>query len=571
MVACMAALPMTAQPGKSVYCYSSDILGVLLKKLSGKRLEAFLDERLLQSLGMKETTLIPSLEGMHDMTLSGNLLIGGHSRFGRNGEMYGASASSGTRLDPVFGGADLDDLKEACQLAWEAFRPYRATNVEARANFLEAIAQNILDLGDELITRCVEESGLPRGRVEGERGRTVGQLRLFAEVVRDGRYLNRRHDEALPDRQPAPRPDLKLINRPLGPVAVFGASNFPLAFSVAGGDTASALAAGCPVVVKAHSAHPGTSELVGRAVQKAVKDRGLPEGTFSLLFAASRQIGEALVADRRIKAVGFTGSRTGGTALMKIAAKRDEPIPVYAEMSSINPVILLPGALKERGEAIGKAFVGSLTLGAGQFCTNPGLILAIEGEGLDRFVEGAKAALAEAAAQTMLTPGIQRAYCEGVQALERNPRAEKLAEGRAGEAHQGRAALFAASAADFLADDSLAAEVFGASSLLVRCRDDAGLTRVIEHLEGQLTIAIHIGEGDLATAHVLLPLLEEKAGRVLANGFGTGVEVAHAMVHGGPYPATSDGRSTSVGSLAIARFLRPVCYQDLPTELAGEI
>jgi NADP-dependent aldehyde dehydrogenase len=508
---------------------------------------------------------------MHDMTLSGNLLIGSHSRFGRNGEVFGVSGSSGTRLDPVYGGATLGDLEEACQLAWEAFRTYRATKAEARASFLEVIAQNILDLGDELITRCMEESGLPRGRVEGERGRTVGQLRLFAEIVRDGRYLDHRHDEALPDRQPAPRPELKLINRPLGPVAVFGASNFPLAFSVAGGDTASALAAGCPVVVKAHSAHPGTSELVGRAVQKAVKDCGLPEGTFSLLFAASRQIGEALVADRGIKAVGFTGSRTGGTALMKIAAERDEPIPVYAEMSSINPVILFPGALKERGEAIGRAFVSSLTLGAGQFCTNPGLILAVEAEGLDRFVEGAKTALGEAAAQTMLTPGIHRAYCEGVQALERNPKAEKLAEGRAGEAYQGRAALFATSASDFLADDSLAAEVFGASSLVVRCRDEAELTRVVEHLEGQLTIAIHIGAGDLAAARVLLPLLEEKAGRILANGFGTGVEVAHAMVHGGPFPATSDGRFTSVGSLAIARFLRPVCYQDLPKELAGDV
>ena len=496
--------------------------------------------------------------------LEGHSIIGAASRPGTNGSFKAVAASSGRELEPAFGGAGPADLDEACRLAWEAFRPYRATAPEARALFIEAIAQNILDLGDELVTRCMEESGLPRGRVEGERGRTVGQLRLFADVVREGTYLDRRHDEALPDRQPAPRPDLKLTHLPLGPVAVFGASNFPLAFSVAGGDTASALAAGCPVVVKAHSAHPGTSELVGRAVQKAVADHGMPEGTFSLLFAASRSIGEALVADPRIRAVGFTGSRTGGTALMKIAAEREVPIPVYAEMSSINPVILFPAALAARGEAIGKAFVGSLTLGAGQFCTNPGLILAVEGEGLDAFVSGAREALGSAAAQTMLTPGIHQAYCSGIEALEGNARAEKLAEGLAGEAHQGRAALFATSAANFLADESLAAEVFGSSSLIVRCKDEAELAKVVDHLEGQLTIAIHVAEEDHAAAKALMPALEEKAGRILANGFGTGVEVARAMVHGGPYPATSDGRSTSVGTLAIARFLRPVCYQDLP-------
>ncbi|MFD2237631.1 aldehyde dehydrogenase (NADP(+)) [Aureimonas populi] len=504
------------------------------------------------------------------MTLTGNLIIGASSRHGANGSFQAVAASSGREMEPSFGGASPADLDEACGLAEAAFRPYRAAAPEARAAFLEEIAGNILELGDELVLRCMEESGLPRGRVEGERGRTVGQLRLFAEVVRKGAYLDRRHDEALPDRQPAPRPDLKLTHLPLGPVAVFGASNFPLAFSVAGGDTASALAAGCPVIVKAHSAHPGTSELVGRAVQKAVADCAMPEGTFSLLFAAGRSIGEALVADPRIKAVGFTGSRQGGVALMAIAARREVPIPVYAEMSSINPVILFPGALAERGEAIGKAFIASLTLGAGQFCTNPGLILAVEGAGLDGFVMGAKAALGEAAAQTMLTPGIHRAYCSGIEALEGNPKAQKLAEGLAGEEHQGRAALFSTLGADFLAEESLADEVFGPSSLLVRCRNEAELRKVVDHLEGQLTIAIHIAEGDIDAARALMPVLEEKAGRILANGFGTGVEVAHAMVHGGPYPATSDGRSTSVGTLAIARFLRPVSYQDLPDALSDE-
>jgi alpha-ketoglutaric semialdehyde dehydrogenase len=304
------------------------------------------------------------------MPLTGELLIGHSARRGTNGEIFGLDAATGEKLQPGFGGATLDDLEQAASLAAAAFRPYRETSLEARAKFLEAIAQNILDIGDELIERCVKESGLPRGRIEGERGRTVGQLRLFANVVRDGGFIGARIDPAMPDRTPLPRPDLRLRQIGVGPVAVFGASNFPLAFSVAGGDTASALAAGCPVIVKAHSAHPGTSELVGRAVQRAVKECEMPEGTFSLLFDSGRSIGQGLVADHRIKAAGFTGSRAGGTALMKIAASRPEPIPVYAEMSSINPVLLFPGALAARGEAIGKAFVGALTMGAGQFCTN---------------------------------------------------------------------------------------------------------------------------------------------------------------------------------------------------------
>lgn len=501
------------------------------------------------------------------MTLTGDLLIGTETQTGTGGEIYGLDAASGTRLDPAFTGASLAELDTACALAWAAFRPYRATSAEDRARFLETIAENIAALGDELVERCMAESGLPRGRVEGERGRTMGQLRLFAEVVRDGKYLDTRVDPALPDRQPAPRPDLRMRNIPLGPVAVFGASNFPLAFSVAGGDTASALAAGCPVVVKAHSAHPGTSELVGRAVQKAVRDCGMPEGTFSLIFAASRAIGEAMVVDPRIRAVGFTGSRSGGTALMAVAAARAQPIPVYAEMSSINPVVLLPGALKERAADIGKAFVGSLTLGSGQFCTNPGLILALESEALSTFAKAAGEAVASAPAQTMLTAGIHKAYRSGIDALRDNASVTSIAEVTEGEKYAGRPAFFSTTGAAFLADPSLAEEVFGPASLLVRCKDEAELDTTLEQLEGQLTIAIHLGAGDDEHAAQLMPLLEEKAGRVLVNGFGTGVEVAHAMVHGGPYPATSDGRSTSVGSLAIARFLRPVCYQDMPASL----
>ncbi|KQT62049.1 MULTISPECIES: aldehyde dehydrogenase (NADP(+)) [unclassified Aureimonas] len=503
------------------------------------------------------------------MSISGENLIGGQSRRGTNGELRGIAAATGEQLEPGFGGATAADLEEACALADAAFDTFRETSLEARAAFLEAIAENILAIGPELIERCVAESGLPKGRIEGERGRTVGQLRLFASVVREGRFLDVRIDKALPERTPLPRVDLRMRNIAVGPVAVFGASNFPLAFSVAGGDTASAFAAGCPVVVKAHSAHPGTSELVGRAVQKAVTDAGLPAGTFALLFDTGREIGQGLVADRRIKAVGFTGSRTGGTALMTIAANRPEPIPVYAEMSSINPVIVLENALAARSAKIGTDFVAALTLGAGQFCTNPGLILTTAGKGYDEFVAAAGAAVDAAAHQTMLTNGIARTYRDGVGKLGSHGNVKTLAGGRVGEGGEG-AALFETTDEAFLAYSELQEEVFGASSLIIRCKDASSLKAVIEHLEGQLTIAVQLDEADRDEAKALLPLLEKKAGRIIANGFGTGVEVAHAMVHGGPFPATSDGRSTSVGSLAIARFLRPVSYQSLTDALLPE-
>jgi len=500
------------------------------------------------------------------MTLTGELLIGAGRRLGTHGAFFAVEAATGDHIEPAFGGASAADLDAACALAATAFDPYRAQPLERRAAFLETVAQNILDLGDELIERAMRETGLPRARIEGERGRTIGQLKLFASVVRDGGFLDLRIDPAQPDRQPLRRPDLRLRNVPLGPVAVFGASNFPLAFSVAGGDTASALAAGCPVVVKAHSAHPGISELVGRAVQEAVTDCGLPEGVFSLIFAEDRRIAQALVADPRIKAVGFTGSRAAGTAFMKIAADRPEPIPVYAEMSSINPVLLFPAALAARGREIGTTFVASLTMGAGQFCTNPGLILALEGEGLDAFMEAATDAVRQAAPATMLTPGILAAYLRGTDALRGHSAVETLASGAAGD-RKASPALFLTDAATFLAQPELHEEVFGAASLVVRCPDLAAMRQVLESLEGQLTAALHIDAGDHELVRGLLPLLERKVGRILVNGFGTGVEVAHAMVHGGPFPSTADGRSTSVGSLAIARFLRPVCYQDLPEEL----
>ncbi|HQT46106.1 MAG TPA: aldehyde dehydrogenase (NADP(+)), partial [Acidocella sp.] len=475
----------------------------------------------------------------------------------------GQNPASGEALEPAFGEAGPAETAHACALAAAAFDTYRENSLEVRAAFLEAIAAQILALGDALVERAMAESGLPRGRIEGERGRTVGQLRLFASVVREGGWLDLRVDPAQPERKPLPRADLRLRNIPLGPVAVFGASNFPLAFSVAGGDTASALAAGCPVVVKSHPAHPGTSLLVGQAIQAAVAECGLPQGVFSLLFGVGNALGGALVADPRIKAVGFTGSRIGGLALAQIAAQRAEPIPVYAEMSSINPVLLFPGALQTRAAALGAGFAASLAQGAGQFCTNPGLLIAQESPDVDAFIAAACGALGTIPASAMLTEGIHSAYTRGVALLSAHQAVTELARGAAGAGHNRcQSAFFVTDARSFLADPALSAEIFGAASLLVRCPDEAALREVLSALEGQLTITLQMEQSDLAAAQALLPLLERKAGRLLANGWPTGVEVCHAMVHGGPYPATTDGRTTSVGTLAIRRFLRPICYQD---------
>ena len=500
------------------------------------------------------------------MKITGELLIGNQTRMGENGTLTAVESATGRALSGAFGGASAADLDEAVRLAWQAFFAYRETALEDRAAFLEKAAANILAIGDPLIERAMAESGLPRARLEGERMRTVNQLRLFAGVVREGAFQGLRFDPADAARTP-PKPDLRLRKVGLGPVAVFGASNFPLAFSVAGGDTASALAAGCPVVVKAHPAHSGTSELVARAVQQAVIECGMPSGTFSMLHDTGYEIGGALVAHPLIRAVGFTGSRRGGLALVDIAAKRDMPIPVYAEMSAINPVLLFPEALKARGGQIGTGFAASLTLGAGQFCTNPGLILAVEGEGLDAFKASAVEALKAVPAQTMLTAGICKAYRDGVAKLVGHNDVTQLAEGQEGDEFHGQAALFETMAASFLNDKSLHDEVFGGAGLIVKCRDMADLETVVDGIEGQLTVALHIDEMDYPAAAQMLPKLEMLAGRLLVNGFGTGVEVSPAMVHGGPYPATSDVRSTSVGTLAIDRFLRPVSYQDMPADL----
>jgi 2,5-dioxopentanoate dehydrogenase len=467
--------------------------------------------------------------------------------------------------------ADRPSVKAATEAAAEAFGTYRATTPDQRGAFLDSIADEIEADGDAIVEAAVAETGLPEARISGEVGRTTGQLRLFADVVRRGDHLGVRLDPALPDRQPLPRPDLRQRMIPLGPVAVFGASNFPLAFSTAGGDTASALAAGCPVVVKGHPAHPRTGELVAHAVTRAVAAHDLPAGVFSFVLAGDGpggiELGQELVRDPRIKAVGFTGSRGGGLALVSAAAARPEPIPVYAEMSSINPVVVLPGALADGDiAALATAYVGSLTLGSGPFCTNPGLLFLPAGEDGDAFLAAVSDTVAEASGQRMLTEGIAHAYETGAGTLRDTDGVRLLAQGSDGGALAPAPQVVEAATLASPATD----EVFGASGVVVRYSDTDALVPHLEQLEGQLTATIHYASADADAARRLLPVLEDTAGRILFNGWPTGVEVSHAMVHGGPFPATSDARSTSVGTLAIERFQRPVCYQNVPADLLPE-
>jgi alpha-ketoglutaric semialdehyde dehydrogenase len=504
------------------------------------------------------------------LALTGSMLIGAADVRGGAGEVSGVNPATGEPLGPSYGLGDQSDVDRAVSLAWQAFPAFRATSRAARSAFLSTVADNIDALGDTLVARVVAETGIPDPRVRGELARTTGQLRLFASVVADGRYLGARLDTPDPGRTPLPKPDLRQRKIPLGPVAVFSASNFPLAFSVAGGDTASALAAGAPVVVKAHSAHPGTSELVGRAIRAAVAEHGLPEGVFSLLFGDGRTLGTALVSHPRIAAVGFTGSRSGGLALVAAAAARPVPIPVYAEMSSVNPVILLPGALEASGGALGTAFVTSLTTSAGQLCTNPGLVFAL-GDA-DEFIGAAGEAVSAAPGAAMLTAGIHKSYTDGTERLAAAAGVSEVAAGGADDSISacGRARLFVTDGDTFLGDHALQDEVFGAASLVVRVRDVAQLERILDTLEGQLTVTVHATERDHGTVAALLPRLELLAGRVLYGGWPTGVEVGHAVVHGGPFPATSNPATTSVGTLAIERWLRPVSYQNIPSSLLPE-
>lgn len=457
----------------------------------------------------------------------------------------------------------------ACEAAEEAFWTYGYSTREARADFLDAIAEEIENRADAITLIGTQETGLPEARLQGERGRTTGQLRLFASHIRQGDYLDRRHDEAMPDRAPLPRPDLKMVQRPIGPVAVFGASNFPLAFSTAGGDTAAALAAGCPVVVKGHSAHPGTGEIVAEAIHAAIQSCGIHPGVFSLIQGGKRDVGTSLVQHPRIKAVGFTGSLGGGRALFDLCAQRPEPIPFFGELGSVNPMFLLPHAISARGEAIAKGWSGSLTMGAGQFCTNPGIAVVDTGDAGDAFVAMAKAALAESAAQTMLTDGIAAAYRDGRDRIAGSAGVREVLTSTC-DLRNATPYLYETDGDTWLANHALGEEVFGPLGLIVRTKGADQMQKIARALDGQLTATIQMDDGDTELASRLMPILERKAGRILANGFPTGVEVADAMVHGGPYPASTNFGATSVGTLSIRRFLRPVCYQNMPDAILPE-
>lgn len=496
--------------------------------------------------------------------LSGKSLIGFREGAGAGEVFYAANPATGEQLQPGFASATAEEVELAVTLAAKAFETYRRVPGRERGAFLRKIAEQIESVAGDVIERAAQETALPQARLQGEIARTCGQLRLFAQVVEEGSWVQARIDRAAPERKPLPKPDIRSMLRPLGPIVVFGASNFPLAFSVAGGDTASALAAGNPVIFKAHPAHPGTGELVGRAIQQSVRECGLPEGVFSLLFDAGVQVGTALVKHPQIKAGGFTGSRAAGRALMDIAAARAEPIPFYAEMSSTNPVFILPGALRERADAIAAGLHGSFTLGAGQFCTKPGVVFVPKVSEADAFARKLQELVNGAAPFHLLTRTIHSSYGSAIAARKKD--AKLVAAGRAAEEDASFAAcsaLFETDAGSFLESD-LDAEIFGPTTLLVRNSGREQLLAIARGLEGHLTATIHGTEDDLREFADLLAILENKVGRLVFNSFPTGVEVTHAMVHGGPYPATSDGRSTSVGSQAIVRFARPVCYQGFP-------
>ena len=497
--------------------------------------------------------------------LTGKHIIGFQQNSTTSDTFQATDPQTGKLLPTHFAEGSAADVHAAVELGRNCFDKYRNAPHSKRAAFLEAIADEILALGDALIQRAMQETGLPEARITGERGRTMGQLKLFAQVVRDGSWLGARIETAQPDRQPLPKPDIRMLNQPIGPVAVFGASNFPLAFSVAGGDTASALAAGCPVVVKGHPAHPGTSELVGLAVQKAAQKTGMPEGVFSMVQGSNFTVGEALVKHPAIKAVGFTGSFRGGKALFDMAAARPEPIPVYAEMGSTNPVFILPEAMAERTTAIATGLADSVTLGVGQFCTNPGLVLGLQDSQFDVFSELAATAISGKPAGTMLHRGIKSAYESGIKAISSIEDVRLLANGGSGDNDcHGMPRLLRASGKTFINHPRLEEEVFGPSSVLISCDSREELLAIAENLGGHLTATIHGTENELGKWHDLITILERKVGRLIFNGFPTGVEVCHSMVHGGPFPATTDSRSTSVGTAAIYRFLRPVSYQNFP-------
>jgi NADP-dependent aldehyde dehydrogenase len=502
------------------------------------------------------------------MTLEGKQLIGVGLSAEGNGTFQALNPTTGEKLPTQFHRATKAELDEAAEKAQAAFQAYRKKSGAAKARFLEAIAEEIDALGDALVQIATAETGLPAGRIQGERGRTTGQLRLFAQLLREGSWVNARIETAIPDRVPIPKVDLRLMQRPLGPVGVFGASNFPLAFSVAGGDTASALAAGCPVIVKAHSAHPGTAELVGKAIQQAAIRTQMPDGVFSLLHGSGAEIGAALVQHPYIKAIGFTGSYQGGMSLFQLAANRPEPIPVYAEMGSTNPVFILPRIMKEKGAAIAGQFAASVTLGVGQFCTNPGMLIAVKTDGYDAFLTDLTTQFNQAAGGVMLTSGIQDAFHQGIAKHLEDQHVSVVAQGTGGQGFTAvEPVLFKTDAQALTDNPALSEEIFGPASILIEAQTKADLLRLAQNLDGHLTATLHGTPDELTDYADLIDLLEQKVGRLLINGFPTGVEVCHAMMHGGPFPASTDSRSTSVGTAAIYRFTRPVSYQNFPDNL----
>lgn len=506
---------------------------------------------------------------MNQMELHGQNLIAGNKSALGDRKLEAIAAANGTPLGPAFFEATAGEIDMAANGAGTAFEDMRLRPPKERAALLESIAERMIALGDELIHRAVAETALPAERITGERGRTVGQLRMFAELARDGAWRDVRIDRAIEDRKPLRRPDLRRILIPVGPVAIWPASNFPLAFSVAGGDTASALAAGNSVVVKAHPGHPGTSEMVGRVIQDAIAELNFPPGAFSMLHGANPEISLALVRHPAIRSGAFTGSLRAGRALFDAAAARPEPIPFFAEMGSVNPVFVLPGALRERSQALATGLCQSVNLGVGQFCTSPGLVLGLESDPLERFAEALRQSFESAPAGTMLSAGIRDAFERSVRhvhdigAVRTTIAASPSGEGQ----HRVRPHLFEAPAAELAKHEELLHEIFGPATILVRCQSVTEMTAFVRRMEGSLTATVHGTSADLEEYRSTISLLETKAGRLIFNGFPTGVEVCAAMQHGGPYPATTDARFTSVGTAAIQRFARPVCYQDCPEAL----
>jgi len=505
------------------------------------------------------------------LTLSGLSLVD-NGKSSHHGEVFHAvNPANGDVLEPAFYSASTEELDRAATLAASAAPTFAATSGRQRAALLRAMADGLAENAEPIITRANLESGLPLPRLQGELLRTTGQLKLFASLLEEGSWVDARIDPAQPERKPLPRADLRSLLLALGPVAVFGASNFPLAFSVAGGDTASALAAGCPVVVKAHPAHPGTSELVGLVLQQAIATAGLPAGVFALLFDSGTSIGSALVQHPAIKAVGFTGSSAGGQALMRLAAARPEPIPCYAEMGSTNPLFILPGALRERGGTLAAGLQGSFTLGSGQFCTKPGLVFMPESDA-EPFLDTLRTGVTALGQHGMLTPGIAERYRSAIHQSLSHHDAQLFAGRTEPElAASGPAyalpAVFSVPVADYLKRPELEEEIFGPTTLLIHYGDPEEMLKAAKNLHGHLTATIHATADDLTLAGELVRVLETHVGRILFNGYPTGVEVSPAMVHGGPFPATSDGRSSSVGTRAILRFTRAVCFQDVPPAL----